>query len=117
MVLQFPVVVFFFAFFFFSSRRRHSRCGRDWSSDVCSSDLERARAMEGSMAVIEEVHDEFAKIFGRRYDPWVEEFMTEGADVVFFMQGGHAVTARHAIRHLRDQGAKVGLVRFRTIRP
>src|SRR5690554_7238636 len=28
-------------FFFFSSRRRHTRCGRDWSSDVCSSDLQR----------------------------------------------------------------------------
>src|SRR3989442_9373298 len=28
-----------FWFFFFSSRRRHTRCGRDWSSDVCSSDL------------------------------------------------------------------------------
>src|SRR3989442_4698688 len=28
-------------FFFFSSRRRHTRCGRDWSSDVCSSDLFR----------------------------------------------------------------------------
>src|SRR3989442_6951886 len=27
-------------FFFFSSRRRHTRCGRDWSSDVCSSDLQ-----------------------------------------------------------------------------
>src|SRR5215813_14410632 len=27
-------------FFFFSSRRRHTRCGRDWSSDVCSSDLD-----------------------------------------------------------------------------
>src|SRR3989442_11796577 len=27
------------SFFFFSSRRRHTRCGRDWSSDVCSSDL------------------------------------------------------------------------------
>src|SRR3989449_5068556 len=30
-------------FFFFSSRRRHTRCSRDWSSDVCSSDL-RAKA-------------------------------------------------------------------------
>src|SRR2546422_364547 len=28
-----------FSFFFFSSRRRHTRCSRDWSSDVCSSDL------------------------------------------------------------------------------
>src|SRR3989449_10320208 len=31
-----------FFFFFFSSRRRHTRCSRDWSSDVCSSDLARA---------------------------------------------------------------------------
>src|SRR2546422_5993480 len=29
----------FLCFFFFSSRRRHTRCSRDWSSDVCSSDL------------------------------------------------------------------------------
>src|SRR3989337_3727900 len=31
-----PVVLIFF----FSSRRRHTRCYRDWSSDVCSSDLD-----------------------------------------------------------------------------
>src|SRR5215813_11167994 len=31
----------FLFLFFFSSRRRHTRCGRDWSSDVCSSDLGR----------------------------------------------------------------------------
>src|SRR5207245_7965511 len=29
----------FVCLFFFSSRRRHTRCYRDWSSDVCSSDL------------------------------------------------------------------------------
>src|SRR3989304_6166005 len=28
-----------FFFFFFSRRSRHTRCSRDWSSDVCSSDL------------------------------------------------------------------------------
>src|SRR5690606_39539978 len=28
-------------FFFFSSRRRHTRFSRDWSSDVCSSDLQK----------------------------------------------------------------------------
>src|SRR5699024_11882745 len=31
--------VFLVVFFFFSSRRRHTRSKRDWSSDVCSSDL------------------------------------------------------------------------------
>src|SRR5699024_5853015 len=32
-----------FCSFFFSSRRRHTRSKRDWSSDVCSSDLARPR--------------------------------------------------------------------------
>src|SRR5438034_6450406 len=34
---------YIFYFFFFSSRRRHTRSLCDWSSDVCSSDLERPR--------------------------------------------------------------------------
>src|SRR5690349_23858093 len=33
-------MLFLFFFFFFSSRRRHTRSLRDWSSDVCSSDLQ-----------------------------------------------------------------------------
>src|SRR5215813_14209290 len=32
-------------YFCFSSRRRHTRCGRDWSSDVCSSDLARVQEL------------------------------------------------------------------------
>src|SRR3712207_8629687 len=35
-------------FFFFSSRRRHTRYWRDWSSDVCSSDL-RGGGEKGSL--------------------------------------------------------------------
>src|SRR5690606_39804381 len=31
--------------FFFSSRRRHTRFSRDWSSDVCSSDLRILKAI------------------------------------------------------------------------
>src|SRR3989442_11014125 len=42
---QFVVAFYVFTiFFFFSSRRRHTRCGRDWSSDVCSSDLDLGSA-------------------------------------------------------------------------
>src|SRR5690349_24053077 len=36
---MFYIVICFYFFFFFSSRRRHTRSLRDWSSDVCSSDL------------------------------------------------------------------------------
>src|SRR3989337_3852355 len=44
-------------FFFFQSRGRHTSCYRDWSSDVCSSDLPRwtdagdRRPIEGSLEV------------------------------------------------------------------
>src|SRR2546427_12842991 len=37
--------------FFFSSRRRHTRFDCDWSSDVCSSDLDTMRLVNG-----EQVH-------------------------------------------------------------
>src|SRR5437763_6991982 len=55
--MHFPIVFFhtyfcaFFFFFFFSSRRRHTRYIGDWSSDVCSSDLEVDRARVGVAAV------------------------------------------------------------------
>src|SRR2546429_369699 len=40
--------------FFFSSRRRHTRCSRDWSSDVCSSDLQDTdRVVPGDVVVLD----------------------------------------------------------------
>src|SRR5438067_8361255 len=39
-------------FFFFSSRRRHTRSKRDWSSDVCSSDLEATMRYDEKADVI-----------------------------------------------------------------
>src|SRR5256884_3764002 len=46
-------------YFFFSSRRRHTRCSRDWSSDVCSSDLclQTLEADRGSTLIRELVLD------------------------------------------------------------
>src|SRR5690554_4190901 len=44
--------------FFFSSRRRHTRCGRDWSSDVCSSDLQPgASGAVGTQEVLSSARD------------------------------------------------------------
>src|SRR5690349_461607 len=50
------VFFLFFCFFFFSSRRRHTRSLRDWSSDVCSSDLD--------LVVVDEAHKMSATYFG-----------------------------------------------------
>src|SRR5207245_7220663 len=43
---------------FFSSRRRHTRCYRDWSSDVCSSDLANGQ-MDCEYIVAEGEHSQF----------------------------------------------------------
>src|SRR2546429_7536406 len=45
-------IIFFVFVFFFSSRRRHTRCSRDWSSDVCSSDLGCGATVDCSGAVV-----------------------------------------------------------------
>src|SRR5699024_11291942 len=52
-----PLLIPFCLFFFVSSRRRHTRSKRDWSSDVCSSDL------IGSAEKVQAVVDK-AKEFG-----------------------------------------------------
>src|SRR6202451_4811838 len=46
------VFVFCYMLFFFSSRRRHTRYSGDWSSDVCSSDLEIVKPFEKQFSCI-----------------------------------------------------------------
>src|SRR5512139_4187303 len=57
-------------------------------------DLQRAQAMLDAPAVIKEAIDDFNRIFGRSYSPFVEEFMTEDAEIGFFIMGAHTMTAR-----------------------
>src|SRR5207245_4204571 len=53
-----------------SSRRRHTRCYRDWSSDVCSSDLDAVRRIAALEQENEQLRGELRKLqaerFGRR---------------------------------------------------
>src|SRR5690606_39859621 len=54
--------------FFFSSRRRHTRFSRDWSSDVCSADLEAVKkyggALASTLALLADAHQGVYKIKG-----------------------------------------------------
>src|SRR5699024_12073327 len=43
---------YLFLYFFFSSRRRHTRSKRDWSSDVCSSDLFKSGNPDGILIAV-----------------------------------------------------------------
>lgn len=80
-------------------------------------DLQRAQAMLDTPKVIKEAIEDFNRIFGRKYSPFVEEYMTDDAEMAFFIQGAHTMTARHAINHLRSKGVKIGLVKLRFVRP
>src|SRR3989440_2168807 len=51
-----------FFFFFFSSRRRHTRSDRDWSSDVCSSDLAR---LDADLAYVRDMGMNTIRLEGR----------------------------------------------------
>src|SRR5688572_32130907 len=59
----------YYFFFFFSSRRRHTRFDCDWSSDVCSSDLEAARAPEPPQPGLDRPRGRLVALAGRRRGP------------------------------------------------
>jgi pyruvate/2-oxoacid:ferredoxin oxidoreductase alpha subunit len=80
-------------------------------------DLQRAQAFLNVPKVIETAVADYNKLFGRNYSPFIEEYKTDGADFVFFVQGAHARTARYAVDHLQKKGVKVGLVKLRFVRP
>jgi pyruvate/2-oxoacid:ferredoxin oxidoreductase alpha subunit len=74
------------------------------------------RDMEKAKGVITEIHEEFAKVFGRKYHQ-VEAYRAEDADVVMVVSGTVASTGRDAIDLLREKGHQVGMVKLKTLRP
>jgi pyruvate/2-oxoacid:ferredoxin oxidoreductase alpha subunit len=89
---------------------------------VVSSELYRAfkhsaQMVMGSVPEITmQVDGEFKRNFGRGYGV-VESIMIEDAEVVIVTAGSMTSTARMAIRNLRRQGNKVGLLKLRLFRP
>ena len=75
-------------------------------------------ATERAYAVIEEAYADFRKVFGRGPEnPWFEEYLTEDADIVLIGMGTLSLPVKVAIRNMRAQGKKVGLLRLRWFRP
>jgi pyruvate ferredoxin oxidoreductase alpha subunit/oxalate oxidoreductase subunit alpha len=80
-------------------------------------DAQRAATFLEVPKVIEEATADFNRIFGRNYNPYLETYQMDDAEIAFFVQGAHATTCKSAIRNLRKQGVKAGLVRPRWVRP
>ena len=73
-------------------------------------------AARNALAVHAEAVADFARIFGRTYGP-VEGYQVEDADFVLVMAGSFTTKARAAVRLLRGEGRRVGLLRLRLVRP
>jgi pyruvate/2-oxoacid:ferredoxin oxidoreductase alpha subunit len=74
-------------------------------------------AMERVKTKLEEIEGEFEAAFGRSYGGQIEEYRTEGADIVLVTSGSAVGTAREVIDAKREEGIKVGLVKLRLYRP
>ena len=73
-------------------------------------------AVQHALDVYDEIADEFADTFGRRYD-MIDCYQMEDAEYVFVMMGSFATKAQDAVDSLRNAGWKVGLARLRIFRP
>jgi len=76
------------------------------------------KALENSIEIIKEVHDQFAEKFGRYYGNGLFKTISdEDADTIIFAMGSVSAQARSAIKKLRKLGIKIGLVSLRLFRP
>ena len=77
---------------------------------------QQAQAMIDAKDVIRKVGKEFGEMTGRSYG-LVENYMMDDAETAIVLIGSSAGTAKEAIKGLREQGKKVGLVKIRSFRP
>src|SRR5690606_41085767 len=81
-------------YFFFSSRRRHTRFSRDWSSDVCSSDLVDEQLLERVRAGITEHRDRLGALPLDLADHGIERLRVARVVVCFVEPDGDPRRAR-----------------------
>ncbi|MGM0510784.1 MAG: transketolase C-terminal domain-containing protein [Thermoplasmatota archaeon] len=74
-------------------------------------------AMNNVTDKVEEVSKEFEEVFGRNPGGLIEEYKTDGVDVLIVTMGSISSTSKDVIDELRDEGYNIGLARLRTFRP
>jgi pyruvate ferredoxin oxidoreductase alpha subunit len=88
---------------------------QDWLMEIRR---QNDNAMRQALTVIREAHAEYKQLFGRGGDsPFLDEYMTDDAEVVVIGQGTLSLPMKVAIRRLRKEGRKIGLVRLKWFRP
>jgi len=78
---------------------------------------QQEEAMNNAKEVIEEVDQEYKKLFNRGYGGLLSPYMMEDAEVVIVAMGNICGVARMAIKALRKDGVKAGAIKLRAFRP
>ena len=79
---------------------------------------QQEEAMKNALGVIQQVHDEYAKLSGRSYgNALIDEYKLGDAEVALVCVGSAAGTVKDVVDELRAEGVKAGLLRLRTFRP
>ena len=75
------------------------------------------QAIEASKPVIDEVANEFNKVFGRYAGGLVDSYRLDGAKTAIVAMGSVVGTIREVVDELREKGEKIGLLKIRAFRP
>lgn len=75
------------------------------------------KAQQEALKVLEEVDQEYGKLFGRSYGGAIETYKMEDAEYALITVGSVSGAAKEAVDAKRAEGIKVGLVRIRMVRP
>jgi len=75
------------------------------------------RAVDHSREVINEVDEEFSKLFGRRYGGLLDTYRMEDAEFAMLTLGTATGLAREVVDDLREEGKRAGLIKLRFMRP
>jgi len=79
---------------------------------------QQSLAMQNAYEVVKEVHEEYARLSGRRYGDGVTvPYRLEDAEIAVVAMGSAPGTMRYVIDEMRDEGIKIGLLRIRLFRP
>src|SRR3712207_5736919 len=102
-------------FFFFSSRRRHTRYWRDWSSDVCSSDLDPELIKKLFELEVPEIADGLVEITNVAREPGYRSKIAvvshaDGVDPVGACVGPRGSRVRMVVSELR--GEKIDIIPY-----
>jgi pyruvate ferredoxin oxidoreductase alpha subunit/phenylglyoxylate dehydrogenase alpha subunit len=73
--------------------------------------------MQNALAVIEQAHEEWARIVGRRHAPLAESYRMDDAEVALVTLGSMTGAGKDAVDEARERGVRVGLVKVKTYRP